>query len=161
MLTLAIATIPTTTHADAVFFLARHAEKQLDKEDPGLNNAGRARAAQLADLLADAGLTAVYSTDYRRTRETAQPLAARLGLEVRLYDPAGPGPLLDALRAEGGRYLLIGHSNTVPEMVERLGGEPSGEIDEEGEYDRLYIVTVDGPGAPETVLLRYGEPFGR
>jgi len=161
LLTLAIAALPTTVCADAVFFLARHAEKQAEGDDPGLDEAGRARAGELADMLADTGLTSIYSTDFRRTRETAQAVATRLGLAVRLYDPAEPGPLLDALRQAGGRYLLVGHSNTVPELADRLGGEPFEPIDEEGEYDRLYVVTVDNAGDASTVLLRYGDRFGR
>ena len=68
------------------------------------------RAALLADLLADAGLTSIHSTDYSRTRETAQAVAERLGLEIKLYDPAEPGELLDALLETGARHLLIGHS---------------------------------------------------
>lgn len=157
LLAFALSAIPA--RADSVFFLVRHAEKQSVAEDPRLNEDGRLRAAQLADLLSDAGLTSIYSTDYRRTRETAQVLAERLGLEVGLYDPAEPGALLGELQDTGGRHLLIGHSNTVPDMVTRLGGEHYGAIDEEGEYDRLYVVTVDASGEATTVLLRYGERF--
>jgi phosphohistidine phosphatase SixA len=158
---LAFTLLSIPVRADTVFFLARHAEKQNVAEDPRLNEDGRLRAARLADLLADAGLTSIHSTDYRRTRETAQAVARRLGLEVKLYDPAEPGKLLDELQEAGGRHLLIGHSNTVPDMVARLGGEPYGAIDEEGEYDRLYIVTLDEGGSASTLLLRYGNPYSR
>ena len=150
-----------TARADTMFFLARHAEKQNVAEDPRLSEDGRLRAAQLADLLTDADLTSIHSTDYRRTRETAQAVAKRLGLEVGLYDPTEPGELLDELQDTGGRHLLIGHSNTVPDMVDRLGGEPYGAIDEEGEYDRLYVVTLDEDGSASTLLLRYGNPYRR
>ena len=156
---LAFALFSIPARADTVFFLARHAEKQNMAEDPRLNEDGLGRAALLADLLADAGLTSIHSTDYSRTRETAQAVAERLGLEIKLYDPAEPGELLDALLETGARHLLIGHSNTVPDMVAHLGGEPSGTIDEEGEYDRLYVVTVGADGEATTVLLRYGERF--
>ena len=158
---LAFTLLSIPVRADTVFFLARHAEKQDVAEDPRLNEDGRLRAARLADLLTDAGLTSIHSTDYRRTRETAQAVAERLGLEVGLYDPAEPGELLDELTETGGRHLLIGHSNTVPEMAARLGGEPYDAIDEEGEYDRLYVVTLDEEGSASTLLLRYGKPFTR
>ncbi len=148
-------------NGETVFFVVRHAEKQQTGEDPELDAAGRQRAAQLADLLADAGLTSVHSTNYRRTRETAQAVAERLGLDIALYDPAEPGELLDELLHTGGRHLLIGHSNTVPGMVAFLGGEPGGAIDEGREYDRLYVVTLDRQGSASTVLLRYGSPFVR
>lgn len=156
---LAFALFSIPARADTVFFLARHAEKQNVIEDPRLNEVGLRRAARLADLLADAGLTSIYSTDYYRTRETAQAVAERLGMGIGLYDPAEPTALLDALLEAGGRHLLIGHSNTVPDMVARLGGKPYGAIDEKGEYDRLYVVTVDASGEATTVLLRYGERF--
>jgi broad specificity phosphatase PhoE len=156
---LAIAILPATAFADAVFFLVRHAEKQEIGDDPGLNAAGKARAEGLARLLATADLGAVYSTDFRRTRQTARAVAGSRGLEVHLYDPVDPGPLLDTLAETGGRYLLVGHSNTVPDMVDRLGGEPYGAIEEQGEYDRLYVVTVGVDGEATTVLLRYGERF--
>ena len=159
LLWLVFALPATPVLADTVFFLVRHAEKQDLADDPPLSESGRLRAAQLAGLLADAGLTSVYSTDYRRTRQTAQAVADRLDLKVSLYDPAAPGELLDALRESGGRHLLVGHSNTEPDMVDRLGGEPCAPLEEEGEYDRLYVVTVDRDGEATTVLLRYGERF--
>ncbi len=156
---LAFTLLSIPARADTVFFLARHAEKQNVAEDPRLSEDGRLRSARLADLLADADLTSIHSTDYRRTRETAQAVAERLGLEVELYDPAEPGALLDELQNTGGRHLLIGHSNTVPDLVARLGGDPHGAIDEAGEYDRLYVVTVGTDDEATTVLLRYGERF--
>ena len=147
--------------ADSVFFLVRHAEKQTAGDDPALGDAGRQRAERLADLLADARLNSVHSTDFRRTLQTARPAAARHGLDVRFYDPATPGTLLEDLRQRGGRHLLVGHSNTVPGLVEQLGGEGGPAIEEQGEYDRLYVVTIGADGRATTLLLRYGERSGR
>ena len=67
--------------------------------------------------------------------------------------------MIDRLKAAGGRHLVVGHSNTVPDLVERLGGDGGEAIEEAGEYDRLYIVTLKREGRASTVLLRYGEPF--
>ncbi len=145
---------------DLVVFVVRHAEKVAEGDDPPLSASGRARAAALADLLEEAGIVAVHSSDFRRTLETAAPLAERLGLPILLYDPAGPQPLVDRMLRDGGRHLVIGHSNTAPELVERLGGDGGTAIDEHSEYDRLYVVMPSADGGPaRTLLLRYGERF--
>jgi len=140
-----------------VVFLVRHAEKVDQSRDPDLSEEGYARAQALAKALADAGLERVFSSDYIRTRETARPVADLYGLEIEEYDPSDLYDLADALRAKGGRHLVVGHSNTTPALVEILGGEAGPAIVEETEYDRLYILTIGKEGV-ETVLLRYGKP---
>lgn len=140
-----------------VVYLVRHAEKIDDSRDPGLSAAGELRAGLLADVLRDAGITAIWSTDYQRTRGTAAPLARRLGLEVRSYDPGDLGRFARQLLATPGRHLVVGHSNTTPELARALGGNPHGAI-AETEYDRLYSITV-GRETVTTALMRYGEPF--
>jgi broad specificity phosphatase PhoE len=150
---------PVTLSADGeaiVVYLVRHAEKTDSGEDPELSPQGADRAAALAQLLRDAGVTAVHSTDFRRTRNTAAPVAGRLGLEIRDYHWDRMDALVAAIRQEGGRHLVVGHSDTTPELVGLLGGDPGTPIDEPTEYDRLYVVTLDPHGAVTTVLLRYG-----
>jgi len=139
----------------ALIFLVRHAEKEIGPEDPALSEAGRERAAVLARLLQDAGIDSIYSTDFKRTRDTAAPLAIRLGLEVAIYDPAKLGDLAASIKQRRGRCLVVGHSNTTPELVGLLGGQPGAAIDEESEYDRLFVVTIGPDGTVATVLLRY------
>ena len=88
-------------------YLVRHAEKVTsdeamvvaDPRDPPLTEAGEARAETLADLLSNKGITAIYSSDYTRTRDTAEPLAATLGLDVQLYDPSDLPALANSDRA--------------------------------------------------------------
>jgi phosphohistidine phosphatase SixA len=137
-----------------VIYLVRHAERLNDTPDAPLNAAGEARARILAGLLQDAGVTRIWSTPLARTRSTAAPLAARLGLEVEPYDPARLEAFAGQLRATPGRHLVVGHSNTTPQLVRALGGEPRGDIAYD-EYDRLYVMVI-GEGAPITVLLRFG-----
>jgi phosphohistidine phosphatase SixA len=139
----------------SMIFLVRHAEKLADGEDPGLSTAGMQRAEKLAVLLDDAEITGIYSTDYIRTRDTAAPLARAEDLEIKLYDPSKPEQLIDLLSNKTGRYLVVGHSNTTPDLVKRLGGTPGPAIDEKTEYNRLYIVTRDDSGKATSVLLRY------
>jgi 2,3-bisphosphoglycerate-dependent phosphoglycerate mutase len=136
-------------------FFVRHAEKQLDGRDPALTEVGVSRAEALALLLRDAGIQEIHSSDYRRTRDTAAPLAATLGLEVQLYDPRDMAALVEVLRQRGGRHLVVGHSNTTPAGVRLLGGREGEAIEEATEYDRLYYVSVCGDGQVRTVLLRY------
>lgn len=141
-----------------VVYLVRHAEKASADKDPELTEAGRARAQVLARTLNDAGIATIHSTDFKRTRQTAAPLAERLGIAVRTYDWDEMEALAAAMRAAGGRHLVVGHSDTTPELVGLLGGEPGPAIDEPSEYDRLYVVTIGPDGAVTSVLLRYGEP---
>jgi phosphohistidine phosphatase SixA len=141
-------------------FLVRHAEKEQDgSRDPALTPAGRERATALADLLEEAGLTAIYATDFRRTRDTAAPLAERLGLPVTLYGARELVGLAAGLKRTPGRYLVSGHSDTTPNLVVLLGGEPGPPFVEEGGNDRLYILTLQPDGRAETVVLRYGKRF--
>jgi phosphohistidine phosphatase SixA len=143
----------------AMVFLVRHAEKTAATEDPALNEAGRQRAQALAALLRNAGIEFVYSTDFMRTRETATPLAEQLGLQISLYDWDQMDVLAAELKTPGRPSLVVGHSDTTTDLVEILGGEPGPPIDEAGEYDRLYVVSVMPDGTVTTELRRYGTPY--
>ncbi len=143
-----------------VVYLVRHAEKADGGADPALTERGIARAAVLADLLSDSGITHIYSSDFIRTRDTTEPLAGRLGLETLIYDARDLVGMASRLRNTPGRHLVSGHSNTTPRLVELLGGDPHTPIDEASEYDRLYIVTLLPGGGASSVLLRYGELWG-
>ena len=142
-----------------VVFLVRHAEKVDASRDPELSAEGKARAKRLAVILRDANVKQIHSSDFIRTRDTAAPIAARLQLKVQLYDPNDLPTLFDKLRRTGGRHLVVGHSTTTPTAVKILGGKPGVAINEAGEFDRLYIITVDTNGDVSTVLMRYGRRF--
>ena len=157
------ATVATATAASTVIFLARHAEAMYPPPEdaprnPPLSAMGQDRADALARLLADAGITLIHSTDYERTQETAAPLAALLGLPVAAYDPGDLPGFAAQLSSTPGRHVVLGHSNTTPELVAALGGEPGAPIDESIEFDRLYVVVIGADGAVTTSLLRYGAP---
>lgn len=142
---------------DAVtVFLVRHAETAPDgTRDPGLSDAGRQRAEALAETLRHDRVRAVYATEYRRTQETAAPIARREGVEVTVV-PYGSGPLdayvarlADQIRArldapdfepaEG--VVVVGHSNTIPALAEALTGTPVPPIAED-EYSRRIRLLV-------------------
>lgn len=136
----------------SAIYLVRHGEKAAVGQDPELTAQGQARARVIATILSRTGITGVFSTPTRRTRETAQPLAQRIGLEVQLYDPGAPKALVDKVKALSGPVLVVGHSNTLAELVRLFGGAPGADIGDE-EYDRLYQLTPGAGGAVRTVLL--------
>ena len=155
-----------TTGQDApagIVYLVRHAEALYpppadDPRNPPLAEVGRARAKKLAHVLHDAGITRIYSTELHRTQQTAAPLARRLGIAVETYDPGDLAGFARRLLDQPGRVLVSGHSNTTPELVALLGGEPGEPIDEKTEFDRLYVVILAPGRPPETLLLHYGPP---
>ena len=150
---------PTASQEPLVVFLVRHAEKETTGSDPELAPAGVERAATLATVLRSAELEHIHSSDYIRTRDTAAPTAADQGLDVQLYDAGDLVALAEELIVTGGRHLVVGHSNTTPSLVTRLGGDPGEAIVEHTEYDRLYVVTVGPDGYVQSALLRYGAPW--
>lgn len=141
------------------FVIVRHAEKVPDgSDDPALTAAGQARARAIAAWLADSDVVAVYSTDTRRTRQTAEPTAQSHDLPVALYDGDQSA---DAFAAQlrkahpAGTVLVVGHSNTSPAIAAALCGcevEPMTEA----EYDRRMTVHIDGDG--DITLLTAPQP---
>jgi broad specificity phosphatase PhoE len=146
------------THVAVEYIVVRHAEKGTDDaRDPSLSEVGKARARALATVLADTPLHAAYATAYQRTQQTAQPTASSHGLSVMTYDAKLPATTFVAqLRATHtkGAVLVVGHSNTVPEIVTALSGhavEPMPET----MFDRLYRITIDSTGTATLVQERY------
>lgn len=138
---------------DATYYLVRHAEKVLDIKNPPLTEVGTARAEDLKVRLKDVPLTAIYSTDYIRTQDTAGPTAKAHDLTVTSYDPSDLPGFAKLLLTQEGTILVAGHSNTTPQLAELLEAEPGEPIIEATEYDRLYIITRRGSvieGAIET-----------
>lgn len=164
MLTLSLAS-PTAlpAHDGIAVVVVRHAEKDDDdKLDPSLAGNGEVRAEALAATLAGAGLDRAIATQYRRTRQTAAPAAAAAGLEVEVREVnAGnaasyASDLAAELRAmpAGSTVLVVGHSNTVPGIVEALSGQ-AAEPMPETEYDRYTVVLLDADGGARTITSRY------
>jgi len=113
-------------------YVMRHLDTPPGQADPDLLPEGRRAAEALAGWFRDERPIAIYVTDYKRTRETVAPLAARLGLIPIVYDPRDTPGLIARVRAERGPVLIVGHSNTVPDIVAALGGarpDPIGHAD--------------------------------
>lgn len=158
LLTAAACGARTTVTGVTTVYLVRHGEKKLDNDDPDLTEAGQQRARALAHALRSEPLDAIFSTDTRRTRQTAAPAAEARSLEVRLYGKEDVARVIMHIRRSPGRYLVVGHSNTTPDLVSRLGGDPGAAIDEASEFDRLYVLVLHPDGSVVTLLLRYGAP---
>ncbi len=105
-------------------YVMRHLNTPAGERDPDLLPEGRRAAASLVGWFERERTrpVAIYVSDYKRTRQTAGPLAERLGLQLILYDPSDTPSLVARVRAEPGPVLIVGHSNTVPDIVAALGG---------------------------------------
>lgn len=147
-------------HAQTIttIILVRHAEKASDgSKDPTLSDAGKARALQLATFLQSQSIQGIYSTAYQRTRQTVEPLATAKVLKVEEYDPASKTAVSEiAARHPGGTIVIVGHSNTVPGMVNQLIGREEYKNFDDSDYGNLIIVSlVDGSKNAKVTWLRY------
>ena len=139
-------------------FVVRHAEKGPEVPDPSLTEAGRRRADELARVLMEAKVTALFVTEFKRTQETLAPLATATGVAPTRLLARDVDALVDQLRAlsPGSRAVVATHSNLVHVIVERLTGVKIPEITD-ADYDRLTVATVTGKEKGSAVVLRYGE----
>lgn len=160
VLLIVVAAMARPALAQQSIFLVRHAERADSvpgqaptmATDPDLSDIGRARAQSLASVLKDAGITTIYTTEYKRTRQTAEPLAKALGLTPVVIKASETARLVKELAASKGNALVIGHSNTVPDVIKGLGVTTPQSIKDD-EFDDLFIVT---PGQiPSVVRLHF------
>ncbi len=156
------------SQATTTVIFVRHAEKTAEPaDDPLLSLAGQQRAVELARQLVDAdvvaGIDAVYATPYRRTVDTAQPLADALGLPITSYDDADTETIMEQIvrKHKGKIVLVVGHSNTLPALIGNMGASKKVPLIDEYEYDNIYIVSIPWFGKTKTIRLRYGEPYVR
>lgn len=148
--------VPGAAFAQKLVYVVRHAERADGgagtasmsgaPADPSLSAAGEARAARLSAMLTDAGITAIYATEFKRTQETARPLAAKAGIAVTTVAAASTDALVRALKTTHARdiVLVVAHSNTIPAIVKALGGADVTVGD--NDYDGLFVV-VPATGA--------------
>jgi broad specificity phosphatase PhoE len=148
---------PPLAHAQKLVYVVRHAERadggaavpaasmSAAPADPSLSAAGAARAVKLASLLGAAGITAVYATEFKRTQETARPLAAEIKVPITTVAARDTAALVAALKSThaSGIVLVVAHSNTMPAIVTALGG-PSIAVGD-SDYGDVYVI-VPGTG---------------
>jgi broad specificity phosphatase PhoE len=149
---------PVGNGNEVSFIVVRHGEKATDNpEDPALSPAGQARATRLAVLLADEPITTVYATEFRRTQQTAKPTADQHRVPVTHYFSKGPIAELAAQwlrRHRQGTVLIVGHSNTVPEIVAALSGQNVEPISDH-QFNRLFRVDIGSDGVARLTQREY------
>ncbi|MBT4052738.1 MAG: histidine phosphatase family protein [Bacteroidetes Order II. Incertae sedis bacterium] len=150
----------TAPNPDKTVYLVRHAETCTEPDrDPELTNPGQKRATDLVRVLSDIDLSVIYSTPLKRTLATAGPIATEKGITITTTDLASGflERLADEIRGSDAVNILVsGHSNTTPTMVNLLTGSNLENLDD-GEFDRLYIVTIREDGSADYQILRYGD----
>ena len=144
LLLLAVAACASTSSGPPrpSWYVVRHLQK-AEGPDPALSAEGARNAEKLASWFGKDPPAAIYVSTTRRARETAAPVAARFGIAVREYDPRDTPGLLARVKAEAGTVLIVGHSNTVPEIVAGLGGARPADL-AESDYGDIFRVSRDG-----------------
>ena len=151
--------------AEQLIFVVRHAERadggagvatggMMAPNDPPLSEAGAERAKRLAAMLASADVKHVFTTEFQRTRGTAAPLAEKAGITPAVVSSRDAASLLRQVRTASGNALIVGHSNTVPDVLKQLGVAAPITIADD-EYDNLFVVVRPASGEPTLIRLRY------
>lgn len=151
-------TSPKTT-----VYIVRHAEKNttdLQNQDPELSMEGQERMKSLAAKLKQENIAAVFSTNYKRTTKTGSLVALKRKINIEFYDPANPKALAELVKTKynGRKVLIVGHSNTVLELVEAFGASRPIQALTDNDYDFLFKVKVDQLGHAALSTKNYGKP---
>ena len=140
--------------------LVRHAEKKLEPNnpDPDLSPEGMERAQEITRVFGNAGINAIYATQYKRTQQTVKPLSDRTGVPVTVLESSQRDELINRIQTglRGQTIFVAGHNNTVPAIASQLSGETFPVIPE-SEFDNLFIVTIYRFGKAKVVRLKYGK----
>ena len=151
-LLLAFALSISAAAAQSTIFIVRHAEKADMTRDPDLSETGRARADSLAKTLKDANIESIYATEFKRTQETAAPLAQALGIQVMIVPSAETKTLAARLKTMPGNAVVVGHGNTIPDLIKALGIDASINL-AETDYDPLFVIVLEEK--PRLIRLHY------
>ena len=155
-----LAAFSSVAYSQQAVFLVRHTElvgqPMAQPKDMPLSEAGQARAERLASLLKDAGINAIYTTEFLRTRKTAEPLAQALKIEIKVVQKGGPEPVVERLRKEHRQdiVLIVGHSDTLPGPLKALGHAPEIKIAPQ-DFSNLFVLMPKSDGPPTLLRLRY------
>lgn len=135
-------------------FLVRHAEKVDESRDPALSHKGQRRALDLALHLRDAQIKNITTSEFQRTQKTAEPLAQLLQITAQVLPAKELEKWVAMIKTQQANALVVGHSNTVPDILKALGMSDVKPIADD-EYDRLVIVHLHKDVAPSFSVLRY------
>ncbi|PKI17763.1 SixA phosphatase family protein [Colwellia sp. 12G3] len=145
---------PCLASDNFTLYLVRHAEKQTDSKNPALTQCGKERAKQLATLLSTANIKSIYSTSYQRTLSTAAPLSNAQKIAIKNYNPQQLEQFSLHLKQRKENALIVGHSNTTPQLTQLLSNHNVAELSEK-EFQNLYqIQFIEG----ESLLTKLMQP---
>lgn len=154
LLILMCTTVSLAQQKITTVIMVRHAEKGDDgTKDPDLTQEGYERASRLSKMLKETKVDAIYSTNYKRTTNTVQPLAKSKGLEVQQYEVGKKDAIREMLiKYQGGTVVICGHSNTIPAIANLLTGEEVYKDFDDTDYDNLLILSVYELGSQAKVI---------
>ncbi len=151
-----------TACSTTTVYLVRHAEKVDETDSTDLSPVGQRRAQVLADTLANRHIDSIFTTPFRRTRQTAEPLARRFAIRPVSYAPKPGGVIVNRIKRVGAKtVLIVAHSNTLLEIARGLGAKPTLPTIEPGDYDNLLILHIKRRPFGKRVDLSektYGQP---
>lgn len=161
--------VPQEEFKPVTVYLIRHAERADEpRQDPPLTEKGTLRSQELARILQNANIKTIITSQYARTKLTAEPLSKKLNIPVTSISlslsPSNPRMISEQSTAEvtnkilersGESVLVIGHSNSIPDVIKMLGGDVAPVIDEK-KFDDLFVVTVYAKGKAKVAHLKYG-----
>lgn len=154
-------TIPALiSDTTTTFIIIRHAEKESTGSDPNLSADGVLRAEELKRILTNISINAVYSTNYNRTKQTVAPLATAKGIIVKEYATSKPyAQLINEIHTahRGKTVVIVGHSNTVPDILKEVSNNAFSVTINENQYDNLFIVNLPDSLSPTVTHLKYGK----
>jgi len=137
------------------YYFIRHAEKDesdASNKNPHLTTKGLEHAENWSKILSNESFDLVYSTDYHRTRETANPIAYKNGIKISIYNPSDIHYDSFLKKTKGKKVLVVGHSNTTPVFVNNLIRTKKYEDIDHDNYGNLYIVTIINGKASSQLL---------
>jgi broad specificity phosphatase PhoE len=156
LLIVALAATADGLRAQEAIYVVRHAERADESADAELSSEGVRRSNALSALLAMAGVSRIFTSERKRTIQTAAPLARALHIESAIVNASDEDALIQRVRGSrpSDRVLIVGHSNTVPSIIRRLGAKERITIPD-GEFDNLFIVVPQKGGVPILLRLKY------
>lgn len=160
LIVIALLLVTAAARAQQTVIVVRHAELQgsamAEPRELPLSEEGKARAQRLASLLQDAGVSAIYVTDFQRTNQTGQPLSYKIDRPLTVVPKGDSRDLVARMRKEhpGQTVLVVGHTDTIPGLIRALGYPSDIKIDSQ-DYGNLFIVAAKPDSAPVLVRLHY------
>lgn len=147
---------PLSCLAQRAIVVVRHADKIDDSDDAVLSPTGEAQAKRLAHVLKDLGISAIYTTQFKRTIQTATPLADLLKIKLRAYEQTDVAGVVKEVQRKHPKevVMIVGHRSTVPRILKQFGASEPVALGS-SEYDSLFVLTLPPGQLPTLLHLRF------